>query len=415
MLRVAIEQAKPGMVLALPLIHPRRQDTVLLKPGMALDGRSIARLQEIKIRYLWIRYPGIEFLSEYVSPELVESQAALTSKIAGAFDAVAQGSHAKLDYGEYRAAITALLSRLLASPKAAIFIQEMADNDEPALRHGSTVCLMSVMMGLKLEDYLISERSRLGAVNAKDVSSLGVGAMMHDVGMLRLPPDAVERWNRTQDENDPVWRQHVQIGFEMIKDAVGPAAAASVLHHHQRFDGTGFPLRTRLGVPAERVAGSEIHVFARIIAAADLFDRYRNPPGAPRDAAPAPVVRVLKRLLEPPARNWLDPMVIKALLAVAPAYAPGTMVTLSSGVTGVVVEWFPEDPCRPTVQAIGDPTRDFASAGVRPERYVLRKETGLSVVRAEGQDVSADNFYPTSPGEFDLKLAGKALYNAAAA
>jgi HD-GYP domain-containing protein (c-di-GMP phosphodiesterase class II) len=413
MLRVPIAQAKAGMVLALPLIHPRRHDTVLLKPGMPLDERSIARLQEIEIRDLWIRYPGIEFLAEYISPELVESQAALTSKIAGAFDAVAQGAHAKLDYGDYRAAITSLLARLTASPKAGIFIQEMADNDEPALRHSSSVCLMSIMMGLKLEDYLISERSRLGAVNARDVSSLGVGAMLHDIGMLRLPPEVAERWNSTRDESDPAWRQHVHIGFEMIKDAVGPAAAASVLHHHQKFDGTGFPRRARMGFPDEPVAGSDIHVFARIIAAADVFDRLRHAPGTRSGAAP--VVRVLRQLQEPPYKSWLDPMVYKALLAVAPAYAPGTMVTLSSGITGAVVEWFADDPCRPTVQTIGDPAKDFASQGFRSERFVLRKDAKLTVVRAEGVDVSGDNFYPVSPGQFDLRLAGKAIYNAAAA
>jgi len=414
MLRVPISQAKPGMVLALPLIHPRRHDTILLKPGLTLDERSIIRLRELRIRDLWIRYPGMDFINEYISPELVESQTAVTSRIAVAFDTIAQDAHAKLDYGDYRAAITSLVARLAASPKAGIFIQEMADNDEPALRHSSSVCLMSIMMGLKLEDYLIIERSRLGPVNARDVSSLGVGAMMHDIGMLRLPPDAVERWNSTQDESDPVWRHHVQIGFEMVKDAVGPAAAASVLHHHQKFDGSGFPHRVRLGAPDEPIAGSEIHIFARIIAAADLFDRLRHPPGAAHDAAPVPVVRVLKQLLGQTYQAWLDPMVFKALLAVAPAYAPGTIVTLSSGVPCVVVEWFADDPCRPTVQTIGDPAKDFNNRDFNSERFILRKLPGLTVVRAEGVDVSRDNFFPTTPGQFDLRLAGKAMFNAAA-
>lgn len=413
MLRVPIEQAKPGMTLALPLAHPRRQDTVLLKPGMELDERTIARLVEIRIKDLWIRYPGIEFIADYISPELVESEAALTGQIAGALDAVAEGAHARLDYGSYRAAITSLLARLASSQKAAIFIQEMVNNDEPALRHSSSVCLMSIMMGLKLEDYLIAERSRLGAVNAKDVSSLGVGAMLHDIGMLRLAPEVVARWNTTLDESDPAWRQHVLIGFDLVKDAVGPAAAASVLHHHQKFDGSGFPARVRAGIP-EPCSGSDIHVFARIIAAADLFDRLRHPPGAPAGAPPVPAVRALRRMQERPCCGWIDPMVFKALLAVVPAYAPGTQVKLSNGVSGVVVEWFPDDPCRPTVQTIGDPTRDFAGPAIQGERYILRKLAGVRVVMAEGQDVSADNFYPSTPGQFDLRLAGKALFNAAA-
>jgi HD-GYP domain-containing protein (c-di-GMP phosphodiesterase class II) len=414
MLRVPIAQARAGMVLALPLYHPRRHDTVLLNPGITLDERSVARLQELRVSELWIRYPGMDLINEYISPELVEQQASLTSRISGAFDAVIRGAHARLDFGGYSSAIASLVSRLLSSPKAAIFINEMADRDEPALRHGSGVCLMSVMMGLKLEDYLVAERSRLGAASARDVSSLGVGAMMHDIGMLRLPPEVVERWNQTQDESDAAWREHVQIGFDLVKDAVGPAAAASVLHHHQKFDGSGFPLRPRQAGPDEPVRGSDIHIFARIIAATDLFDRLRHPPGGGGGDACVPVVRALRWMQQEPYCRWIDPIVYKALLAVVPAYAPGSFVELSDGRACAVVEWLAHDPCRPTVQPIGDPSTGFDRSPPRAERIALTKCPGLSIVRAEGQDVAADNFYPVNPGQYDLRLTSKSLINAAA-
>ena len=48
MLRVPIAYAKPGMVLAVPIYHPRRTDTVLLSEGMTLDAHSITRLAEIQ-------------------------------------------------------------------------------------------------------------------------------------------------------------------------------------------------------------------------------------------------------------------------------------------------------------------------------------------------------------------------------
>src|ERR1044071_1838037 len=136
-----------------------------------------------------------------------------------------------------------VLNCLLAKPAAAVFIQELAGREQPTLRHASNVCLMSILMGLKLDDYLIAERSWLGPTAARDVTSLGVGAMLHDIGMLRLDPAVIRKWNHTQDQSDPEWRRHVMVGFEMVKDAIGPAAAAGVLHHHQRYDGSGFPRR----------------------------------------------------------------------------------------------------------------------------------------------------------------------------
>src|SRR5262249_3220971 len=152
--------------------------------------------------------------------------------------------------------------------------------------------------------------------------------------------EVIEYWNRTLDETHEPWRAHVHIGYELVKDAIGPAAAAGVMHHHQKYDGSGFPWRKRLNAPDEPLAGSDIHVFARIIGVADIFDRLRNPPGASPNEAPTPVVRVLKRLQEEPYVRWIDPMVFKALLAVVPAYLPGTMVTLSNGQHAVVTEWF---------------------------------------------------------------------------
>lgn len=413
MLRVPTNAAKPGMVLALPVYHPRRHDTMLLKAGMELDDRSIKRLGEIRLRELWIRYPGVEFACEYICPAVFEAQAALTWQIGRALEAVSSGAFATLEYSEYRAAIAGMLSRLIASPAAAVITQELVGREDPALRHASNVCLMSVLMGLKLEDYMVQQRVRLGAQAARDVTSLGVGAMFHDVGMLRLDPAVNRRWAETADESDADWRRHVTVGFELVKDAIGPAAAAGVLHHHQRYDGSGFPRRPHKDGGEQGLSGSDIHIYARIIACADLFDRMRFPPGAPEGSAPVPVARVLRRMQQDPYRRWIDPMVFMALLAVVPAYAPGTIVKLSNGVSGVVVEWFPDDPCRPTVQTLEGPPFDSRTPPRPGRRYMLRLEPSLYVAGAEGEDVTSDNFYPRSPGEFDLRLARRALINSA--
>jgi HD-GYP domain-containing protein (c-di-GMP phosphodiesterase class II) len=411
MLRVPIASAVPGMVLAMPVLHPRRPATVLLAAGLTLDEHSIQRLAEIRLKYLWIRYPGAAFIEEYICPRIFENQAVVAQQIAHAFDAATTQAQPQLDYNHYRDAIAELLDRLLSRPRAAIFVQEISDRHRPALRHSASVCMLSLLMGLKLDDYLIVERSRLAASSARDVAGLGVAAMLHDIGLLRLPGDVVKRWDRTQDDSDVQWQQHVHIGFELVKDAIGPAAAAAVLHHHQKFDGTGFPSRQRLDGSSEPLAGKEIHIFARIIAAANIFDRLRHPPAAHRDAAPVPAVRVLNRMRQSPYANWIDPMVFKALLAVAPAYAPGTLVTLSTGQHALIAEWYPGDPCRPTVQIVGDLVRDREDEP--GQRFSLRDDPSLTIVEAEGQKVAADNFYPTEPGQFDLRLAGKSLFNAA--
>jgi HD-GYP domain-containing protein (c-di-GMP phosphodiesterase class II) len=418
MLRVSVMQARPGMVLALPVVHPKCTDVVLLRENVALDALSISRLQEIKPPELWIKYPRLEFLAEYVSPHVFRACAQITHTIGHAFDAVSRDSGAKLEYHEYKRAVGDLLERLAEEPKAQLFIREIVDGGRPALRHATNVCMLSVLMGLRLEFYLLRERSKLGVAAARDVSNLGVGAMLHDVGMTRLDEQTLARWNTTHDESDPEFRRHVQIGYGMVQGQVEPSAAAVVLGHHERYDGTGFPAKNlstgRTIVPS----GSDIHIFARIVAVADVFDRLKHGSDAPGpgagDIPPMPTVRALKLMQNADWAPKLDPIVFKALLTVVPAYAPGTLVTLSNGKEGVVIDWSPLDPCRPTVEIIGSLERPRDWEKAKPgEVYHLADHPDLHVVTAEGQDVSQDNFYPAKPSEFDLAKLGKAMGNAA--
>lgn len=418
MLRVSISQARPGMVLAMPIVHPRCHDVVLLREGVALDAHSISRLQEIKPPELWIKYPRLEFLAEYVSPHVFRACSRITQSIGVAFDAVSRESGAKLEYHEYKRAVGDLLERLSEEPKSQLFIQEIVDGGQPALRHATNVCMLSVLMGLRLEFYLLRERAKLGTVAARDISNLGVGAMLHDVGMMKLPAEVLARWNTTHDESDPEFRRHVQIGYGLLHGELEPSAVAVVLNHHQRFNGAGFPDRTLIDGRQTEAHGSDIHVFARIAAVADVFDRLKHGSDAPGPHAgsipPIPTVRALKMLQDSYWAPRLDPIIVRALLSVVPAYAPGTLVTLSNGKRGVVIDWTPLDPCSPTVEVIAplERPRDWEKA--KPgEIFDLCLRRDLSVIEAEGHDVTDDNFHPSKPGDFDLARLGRAMSNKA--
>jgi hypothetical protein len=402
------------MVLAQPIHHPACPGVVLLRPGATVDDASLRRLREIGVPELWIRYPALDELAQIVHPSVQQACRELVGLIGGAIDDLVLHSHAKLDYPSYRRGVVGVLEQLSEHPKAAVFLAEMVGPQRPALRHAANVSMLSILMGLKLEFYLLRERQRLIGGCAKDITGLGVGAMLHDVGMLRLTDNVLARWNSTMDESDPEWQQHVLLGFEMVRGEVDATAASVVLHHHQKFDGTGFTRRRELSGIDRRMAGSEIHVFARIAAAADLFDRLKHPPSA--DGPGHPVVRVLKTLRQPPYSAWIDPVVFRALIAVAPPYPPGSLVTLTGNRRAVVARWTPEHPCQPKVYVIDklDDRVGRASAGRPPQMIDLREEPDIQIIEIDGFDVSHDNFWPQFKGEFDLVGFAAGLENRAA-
>jgi len=410
MLRVPISQAKPGMELALPVYNPNACAQLLLRPGAVLEVSTIDRLIELRLPEIWIKYPNMESISKFLSPDVMSSRAQIVSGVAQAFDEAGKDMHAKLDYQKYQQAMSTLMARLINDPDAAIFIGEIADSGTPAIRHGANVGYLSMLMGLRLGFYLLKERKRLSPRLAKDVTSLGVAAMLHDIGMTRLKQSTLERWSAEHDDSDPEWQEHVKIGYEMLRGQVEPSAAAAVLHHHQRFDGSGFPRRTRLDGFEVGIEGSNIHIFARILLVADLYDRLVHPAYSIGDSEEErksrPPVYAIHTLFQEPYHSWLDPIVFQSLMTVCPAYAPSTIVRLSDGMKGVVTDWDPRDPCRPTVT---EWSRFEDDDDVRV--IDLRENHHLTVVEADGHDVAEYNFYPDHKYAFDLRSVEKSMSN----
>ncbi len=182
MLRVPISNAKAGMELALPVYNPRASARLLLRPGAVLEESTIERLIELQLPELWIKYPNMEMISKFISPKIMSARAEVASGVADAFDEAGKDMHARLVFSSYEQAMSKLMSRLIADPDAALFVGDIADTGAPAIRHGANVGFLSMLMGLRLGFYLLRERKRLSPRLAKDVTSLGVAAMLHDIG-----------------------------------------------------------------------------------------------------------------------------------------------------------------------------------------------------------------------------------------
>ena len=90
-----------------------------------------------------------------------------------------------------------------------------------------------------------------------DLQRLHFAALLHDIGMLRIDPESL-KGNRMAVESHP------GIGYEMLKQIdLWRDIAPLVLHHHEHWDGNGYP---------DQLRGEEIPLASRIIAVAEAFD-----------------------------------------------------------------------------------------------------------------------------------------------
>ena len=402
------------MVLAMPVFHPSLPGHVLLRPGFAMDAQAIKRLGELHVGQIWIRYPALADVLRFIKPEIAVEHAQICSLVGRTMEKLLDPKFTELDFKVFAEAVRSLLTKLAEANTSTLLITDLTGAESPLSMHSGSVCFLSLLMGLKLQDYIVEQRPKVNFKVSKNVENLGVAAMLHDVGLLRIDPTVLERWKQTGDESDPLYRRHVEIGYKLIRGKVEPTAAATVLHHHQMYDGSGWPIfrgqQTRNGVEVADAttgqSGEQIHIFARILAIADMYDTLRNPPdGAYLETSRIPAVRVLRTMLTLARSKKIDPIAFKGLLSVVPAYLPGTIAKLSDGQWAIVVDFDPLHPCRPTVRPL---RKDPAASAIEDEDLLpalsLAEHKAIRISMYEGHDVLSDNFDSLEPTEFDLRI-----------
>ncbi|MEN6372017.1 MAG: diguanylate cyclase [Armatimonadota bacterium] len=157
--------------------------------------------------------------------------------------------------------------------------QEPASADGPvtihlAMREGSLSAIRALAAAVDARDPLMRGHSEKVAVCAlalgqhlklsgEEMSTLRTAALLHDVGRIAVPDDILRKPGSLSEDELAVVRQHSVIGDEILSNAPQLKQVARIVrHHHERYDGTGYP---------DGIAGEEIPILSRIIAVADAY------------------------------------------------------------------------------------------------------------------------------------------------
>lgn len=354
MLIVPIEEARDGMKLAAPVMNPENPDQSLLRQGYTLERAVIARMQSLGIPFIYVDYPALDSLDKHLAVYLSPARQAIYKQIKTSLTQVQRQTRPGVSYDAYCNTTRDMISTLLTQGQNPIYLDQMSRQGADVVAHAAAVAHLSLLLGLKLESYLVSQRARLPANRAKDIVNLGVAGMLHDIGMGKLP-ESLQRYSEADPPQDPAereqWESHVRVGYEMIRNDVQATAAAAVYQHHQHFDGSGFPALKGSEESDSAMDGERIHVFARIIHCANLYDRLSAAPAGQRKRRSN---KHVLHLFQTRHEGWCDPEILRVLQMVAPPYPPGCRVKLDDGSNAVVVDVNPKDPARPIVHRLAE-------------------------------------------------------------
>jgi len=163
----------------------------------------------------------------------------------------------------------------------------------------------------RVGDYSARISRRLGA-DESSIELTRLAGHLHDLGKLAIPEELLCKPSALSDAERLVLERHPQIGYQMLESLGVEPVAEWVLHHHERWDGTGYP---------NRLTGEQIPLGSRILFVADAYDAMTSEHGYGETLTQQEALAELERC----AATQFDPAVVRALveelLAAEPAPA----------------------------------------------------------------------------------------------
>lgn len=137
-----------------------------------------------------------------------------------------------------------------------IIIRNIIDSRNPdtyLFRHSVNVAALSAMLGKWLE------------LPSRDIMLLTYAGILHDIGKSKIPLDILNKRGTLTTKEFNIVKTHPIKSYEIVKTIpyIDPTVEMAVLMHHERIDGSGYPLRLK---------DEKIHLYAKIVSVADVFD-----------------------------------------------------------------------------------------------------------------------------------------------
>lgn len=328
MIRLALDYVKPGMILARDIYGTDGQ--VVLTAGVTLSDKYLAHLRQWKITSVFVTAAALELpkLEQVISEPL---RAKTAEAVRTAFEA-AGGNGVLCLSVECRQLVDAIIEQVLREKTAVLQLAHLSRHQHDLFNHSVNVAVLSVLTAISL-----------GLRDNKDLFGITLGALLHDIGKVFIPRAILEKCEPHNEEETELIKAHASYGFEVLKKTADypPAVAHIAFQHHERFDGTGYP---------RGLAGGDIVMQARIVAVANAYENIVTGRGERRGVD----AHVAYEQILAEANGNFDPGIAKAFLARIAVYPVGTVVSLTTGVIGVVTKVTSLLPHRPEIKVFRD-------------------------------------------------------------
>jgi HD-GYP domain-containing protein (c-di-GMP phosphodiesterase class II) len=220
-----------------------------------------------------------------------------------------------VDTGGAKLLVEEIADSVARNPGALISLARLKTVDDYTYMHSVAVCAMMVALAKQL------------GFDEAQTRSAGMAGLLHDLGKALMPMAVLNKPGKLTNDEFAIIKSHPVAGHRMLLEgaAVDSMVLDVCLHHHEKMNGSGYP---------KGLTGDTISLYAKMGAVCDVYDAITS--NRPYKAGWDPA-ESLRKMAEW-ANGHFDPRVFQAFVKCMGIYPVGSLVRLSSGRIGVVIE-----------------------------------------------------------------------------
>lgn len=300
------------------------------------------------------RYPDLHSLEEEM-PAAREIELGTRELVYTIMDDVRLGH--SVDSQRAREVIAGMVESIIRNPDALVWLTSLRNKDEYTALHSVRVSIIALAFGRHLN------------LSVEELNTLGIGALLHDIGKLRVPNDILNKPGPLTAQEYEIMKTHVPLGVEILETTHDiPSAAIDVARcHHERYTGTGYIYGH---------SGDRIGLFGLIGAIVDTYDAITSDRAY---HAGISAYDALARLYEARDKDFHGGLVGQFIQCMG-IYPIGSIVEMNTGSIGVVITVNRHRRLRPKVALVLDADKrsypdgtilDLAHAGQGPAEPIV--------------------------------------------
>ena len=296
-----------------------------LKPGAVRGGGAAAPATSTTITS---RTPPETGFKREIK-EVVRTQEIARTNIKRVIDEVKLGK--TLDTKETKNAVNQMVGAITVNPNSMLWLANLRLKHERTASHCLNTAILCIAFGKQI------------GLSEVDLNILGQGAMLHDIGKVRLPPSILDKPGTLNEEELLQVRKHPVDGEAVLKltRQLPDKVLEIVRHHHERLDGKGYP---------DGLAGDQVPLGARIVGMVDTYDSLTSESPYHPAMTPADALRVLRT--EGAAQFGLD--LVQEFIRCLGIYPIGSLIECNNGALAVVVSSTPASRLKPVIMVVRD-------------------------------------------------------------